>query len=301
MGLFRTVLAGLVLGAAPGLRGDSVTLNPAADTFIAESWPDKNFGAMLFLNGGTTQNYTTNRGLMRFNLASIPPGSKIFSATLETEVVGQPDEPWSSANFGLHRLLRDWGEGDNFANIPRNALAAGTNEANWTQRFAFTTETWGVPGGQPGTDYEPAPSATTWVYEAGNPYAFNSTPELVADVQAWLDDPGTNFGWMLIVQNETTAFTARRFGAREDPLNTPKLTVTFQPPPPFDRIAMANGFANLFYTAPTGFVHQVQYRETLTTGSWQPLATVGPFTNLTSVVVVDTVSAPQRFYRLTVK
>ncbi len=288
--------------AAPALSADSVVLAPVADTFIADSFPDNNFGAMIFFNGGTTQNYNTNRGLVRFDpTAAIPPGSKILSAAVTAEVVGQPSEPWNSANFGLHRLLRDWGEGDNFATKPQNAAGAGTNEANWFYRFAFTAATWGVTGGQPGVDYAPVPSVTTWVYEAGNPYTFNSTPALAADVQGWLDEPATNFGWMLIVQNATDNFTARRFGARESGVDAPRLDLSFQSPPPIDQIVMVNDLLNLTFAPLTGYVHQVQYRTSLQTGSWQPLANVGPFTNTTQVVIVDTVAATQRFYRLTLK
>lgn len=288
--------------AAPAVRADSVALTPVADTFIAGSFPDKNFGAMAFFNGGTTQTYNTNRGLMRFDIAAaIPAGSKILDAALTTEVVGQPDEPWNSANFGLHRLLRDWGEGDNFGTKPSNAALAGTNEASWFYRFAFSAETWGAPGGQPGVDYVASPSVTTWIYEAGLPYSFNPTPALVADVQAWLNEPGTNFGWMLIVQNEADNFTARRFGSRESGIDAPRLDLTFQPPPPIDRIVMVNGLPNLSFTPLIGYVHQVQYRASLQTGAWQPLANVGPFTNLTQVVIVDAANVAQRFYRLILK
>ena len=278
-----------------------VELNPVADTFIAEYFPDKNFGGMTFFNGGTTQNYTTNRGLMKFNLASvIPGGSKILSVSLTTEVTGQPDEPWNSALFGLHRMLRDWGEGDNTSSLPRNAAAAGTNEACWTHRFTFTPETWGQPGGQSGLDYFAGASALTWVYQAGEPYTFDSTPALVADAQLWLDQPGTNFGWMLIVQNETVNFTARRFGSRESAFDAPRLEVQFQPPPPIDKITAGTGYVLLDFVSPAGFGLQVQFRDDLLTGSWQSYPPIGPYTNATPISYVAPMGGAQRFYRLKV-
>lgn len=302
----RSVILLLLLGlwsAAGEARADSVTLPAVADTFIAQSFPDRNYGAAGFFNSGTTQSYTTNRGLLRFDpAAAIPAGAKILSAALTTEVThhpSDPDAPWNSANFGLHRLLRDWGEGDNFATKPNNSTAAGTNEANWSYRFAFTTATWGVPGGQSGVDYVPGPSATMWVYESGVPAVFNATPALAADVQTWLDNPGTNFGWMLIVQNETTDLTARRFGSRESGLDAPHLDVTFQPPPPVDQAVVTNGQFRLTFTPLTNYIHQVQSRADLKTGSWQSLTNVGPFSNGLPVVVTDSLGAAQRFYRLT--
>lgn len=276
-------------------------LNPVADTFISETWSNKNFGAMAFFNAGTTQEFTTNRGLVRFDIAgSIPPGSKILATTLIVEVTGQPDEPWKTSNFGLHRLLRNWGEGNNNAGAPKFAGNAGTNEANWSHRFAFTAETWGQAGGEAGLDYVAAPVATTFVYEAGNPYSFGPAAPMAADVQLWLDRPGTNFGWMLILQNETTDFTARRFGSRESGLPA-VLEVVFERPPPISGVQLVGSWINLSYFSPTGRVIQVQQCDDLLTGDWQPSAEAGPFTNIVQVVVQDLAIGGQRFYRLKVK
>ncbi len=281
---------------------ESTNLNPIADTCIAQSFPDKNFGATWFFTAGTTQNYTTNRGLMKFDLTSaIPAGSKILSVLLTVEVTGQPDEPWNTSHFGLHRMLRDWGEGDNFAPSKLGQAApAGTNEANYTHRFAFTSETWGQPGGQAGLDYVPSPSSTTFIYQAGDPYTFDSTATLVADAQLWLDQQGTNFGWMLIVQNETENFTARRFGSRESGSDAAKLSVTYQPPPPISKITAGNGSVLLEYVSPANYAHQVQFTTNLLGGSWQSYPPVGPFTNDTPIFFGSPMPGDQGFYRLKV-
>ena len=51
---------------------------------------------------------------------------------------------------------------------------------------------------------------------------------MVADVQAWLDDPSGNFGW-IVVGNEAKNQTAKRFDSKEGgtTANRPVLTVTF--------------------------------------------------------------------------
>ena len=51
---------------------------------------------------------------------------------------------------------------------------------------------------------------------------------MVADVQDWLDNPATNYGWLLL-GNENTAVTSKRFDSREHPTgaNQPVLTVTY--------------------------------------------------------------------------
>ncbi|HEU5108731.1 MAG TPA: hypothetical protein VFT95_09260, partial [Micromonosporaceae bacterium] len=49
--------------------------------------------------------------------------------------------------------------------------------------------------------------------------------------QSWLDDPATNFGWML-VGDESRPQTAKRFDSREidDPLLQPALEIVYTPP-----------------------------------------------------------------------
>ena len=66
-----------------------------------------------------------------------------------------------------------------------------------------------TPGGKEGTDFLTDSSALTPVSGRTN-YTFVSTSNLVADVQFWLDNTNSNFGWILISQDEATASTARR-------------------------------------------------------------------------------------------
>ena len=51
---------------------------------------------------------------------------------------------------------------------------------------------------------------------------------MVADVQAWLDEPAGNFGW-LIKADESMLATARRYDSREnlEPAYRPALTVEY--------------------------------------------------------------------------
>ena len=80
------------------------------------------------------------------------------------------------------------------------------NDATWIHTF-YNTSFWTTPGG----DFSSTPSATTTVGGA------NSTPTwsgsgLVADVQAWVSNPASNFGWV-IRTNETSNGNARRFNS----------------------------------------------------------------------------------------
>ena len=73
-------------------------------------------------------------------------------------------------------------------------------------------------------------SSSASVSGAGS-YTWGTTAQMVADAQSWLDNPTTNFGWILI-GDETTIVTTKRYGSREnsDFAIRPVLTVTFVPP-----------------------------------------------------------------------
>jgi len=207
----------------------SLVLNPVADTFISEEYPNSNFGAMGYVNVGTTETFSAHRALYKFDVAgAVPAGSTIVSARLILEVTRIPSNGYDVSDVGLHRMLRDWGEGDNNATTPRNAAAADLNEANWHSRFAGTSSTWGVSGGQAGLDYLTQASAVEPIFGVDG-YTFDSTTALIADVQHWLNSPGANFGWMAISQQEDLQFTARRFGSSEasPTYNVPQLLVDF--------------------------------------------------------------------------
>ena len=50
---------------------------------------------------------------------------------------------------------------------------------------------------------------------------------MVADVQSWLDNPASNFGW-LVLGDETAIATAKRFDTRES-ASPPVLTIEYTP------------------------------------------------------------------------
>jgi cytochrome c peroxidase len=199
-----------------------VTLHPSKDnTLYEDDTGSLSNGAGSFFFVGKTDQEFMRRGIIAFDVAGgIPAGSTIVSATLrchmsKTNSVAQP--------VTLHRLLADWGEGR--SNAPENegtGTSATTGSATWLHTF-FRTDFWTTPGG----DFWPTDSATTIVGGLGF-YTWGSTAEMVADVQAWLDNPETNFGWLL-AGNESTWQTTKRFDSREhaEPSNWPVLIVDY--------------------------------------------------------------------------
>ena len=102
---------------------------------------------------------------------------------------------------------------------------AATGDATWIHRFS-ATNLWDSPGG----DFDPTASASLSVGATGS-YTWPSSANLVADVQRWVDDPETNFGWILI-GNEGSSRTAKRFDSRESSsLVQPQLTIEFAAAP----------------------------------------------------------------------
>ena len=213
-------MGAVLLGAAAhsALLADTVILNASADATLFQVNPNNSAGGDVFFNAGTTQNGTRNRALLQFDIASaLPAGALITGASLELEVVRRPADGFEASLFGLHRVLRSWGEGstvvqDNSGGLGAPALAG---DATWLYRFAFS-ETWAAPGGAAGIDYRPEFSTATFIFDV-DLYAFEGTPDMMGDIQDWLDSPTNNFGWMLMTESEELPFTARRFASREDP------------------------------------------------------------------------------------
>ena len=46
-------------------------------------------------------------------------------------------------------------------------------------------------------------------------YTWGPTSQMQADVQDWLDNPASNFGWLLRASDETSLQTARGFDSRQ--------------------------------------------------------------------------------------
>jgi hypothetical protein len=205
------------------------TMTPSKDNTLYESATgalSNGAGQFLFV-GRTNQKNGIRRALIAFDVAStLPAGAKIRSAQLTLTMSQTIAGPESVA---LHRVSADWGEGTSDAQIMGGGggTAATTGDATWLHRF-FSTDLWTNVGG----DFVASVSASISISGNGD-YTWGSTPAMVADVQGWLDDPTSNFGWLL-QGDEQSAGTAKRFNTREntDATSVPELTIEFDPPRP---------------------------------------------------------------------
>jgi len=213
----------------PGFAGstESVTLVTDRDNTLIED-PASNLSlgtSYYFYVGrvGPNGNGTIRRGVIRFDVESaVPTGATIISAALTLHC--SQSGGGGSAMTTLHRLLSDWGEEDSFG-FGGGGTFAEPGDATWLHTF-HPTEFWNTPGG----DFVESASASRLVGGIGF-YTWDSTPELVADVQSWLDDPASNFGWA-VRGNESVMQTVKKIDARESPTeaNWPRLLITYELP-----------------------------------------------------------------------
>ncbi|CAG0985310.1 hypothetical protein PHYC_01989 [Phycisphaerales bacterium] len=196
-------------------------------------------GRGQYMFAGATVVSQLRRAVMAFDLSAIPPGSTIESARLKLNMSRTIS---LDQQVSLHRLAADWGEGDSMAVLEEGrGAAAEPGDATWIHRFS-TDDLWTTPGG----DFDPAPSCTIPVGGIGS-YTWGASGELNADVQSWLDNPASNFGWIVIC-NETTPASAKRFDTRDhlDPSVRPALIINFTPPPSCDPDVNCDGSINGF-------------------------------------------------------
>jgi spore coat protein A len=217
----------LLLWGAPAFAAQ-VTILPVQDNTIAdgvdpnsgEDFKDNSSGACIDVFAGVTADDFARRTLLQFDVAgNLPAGSLINSVTLTLTVNRSGDN--QDASMTLHPLSRFWGEGtaDCGPKGGGQGAPAGAGDATWLDA-EFGSVTWTNPGG----DYGPA-SATAVVGSENGVEGVWSSAAMAADVQAWLDAPASNFGW-IIVGDEARSSTARRFGSREGTV-PPTLTIDF--------------------------------------------------------------------------
>lgn len=304
--LFTRFFSPLIIGCCllilhcPRAFPASIILTSSADTTLIEVAPNNNHGAQPFFNSGTTQNGTKNRALLRFDLGSLPTNTVILSASVLLTVVGLPAEPAVFAPFALHRMLHNWNEGTNLAIINiGQGLPAKLGDATWNYSH-FNTNSWTAPGCLSGTDFFPFESGSQFIYDLGTTYTHGPTAELATDVQGWIQDPTSNFGWMYLCGEEGAIFTAKRFGSRENsnPDFRPQLILNYLIPPLITRAELSGNTFLLGFQAQAGHNYTIEYRDVLSGGAWQPAINTGLFNSATHVLFLDSATHPARFYRL---
>src|SRR6266496_1268964 len=225
------ILHSLILTAALSFIGAGlataaiINIFPSKDHTLYEFDPaegDVSNALGIHFFAGETAMRELRRGVLAFDIAgSIPPGSTITGVSLSMNCSRVFSD--TARTVELHKLLADWGEGTSHAPGEEGDGAPATpNDATWRHRF-FDTIFWAMQGG----DFSGTVSASQSVGPVGQ-YTWNSA-QMVADVQSWLDNPASNFGW-LVLGDESGSGTSKRFDTRES-ASPPVLTIEYTPAP----------------------------------------------------------------------
>jgi spore coat protein A len=216
----------VLLVAWPGASAATtltVTMTSSHDTTLYGGDDEMGFsngaGASMFV--GSNNQTEPRRALLEFDLGqAIPSGSTITSAVLRLVVTRTQ---LLDANVELHRVTAGWGESTSHAGGNEGGgTPAAEGDATWSHRV-WPTLPWTNPGG----DFFPTPSGSAVAGDVGATVEWQG-PGVVDDVQRWFADPTTNFGWILVDDQDRVA---KRFGSHEGAASArPQLVVTFTPP-----------------------------------------------------------------------
>ncbi|HUB24860.1 MAG TPA: DNRLRE domain-containing protein, partial [Tepidisphaeraceae bacterium] len=202
---------------------------------------------------GTDGQDNPKRGLIEFNIAgTIPADATITSATLTLtvgQVAGSGGGGGGGSNAGAETISlfnesQAWGQPTNVAGASSfggtgHGAAPDTGDATWNYAFYNSNSADATPWTTAGGDWSSSLTDIADTAVTGTDTSFTwSSANMVSDIQDWLDDPSTNFGWIIKNANETTATDFRAFwsaqgaAAANQPSYAPNLAVTYVVPEP---------------------------------------------------------------------
>lgn len=130
----------------------------------------------------SADNYS--KSLLRFDVTGIPITETIAEATLRVFPISRSNA--NSLTLAAHQVLADWTD----------------SQANRTQRQSGVN--WQAVGMGSGSDYATAAAGVTPLASAGGVFVDLDVKSLA---QAWVADPATNYGLVLLAQNATGSVT----------------------------------------------------------------------------------------------
>ena len=164
------------------------------------------------------------RSVIAFDLTSVPDDAELEDVQL---ILYCNSASGSAVPVTLQKLLQDWGEGSSQASGNEgNGAPATTGDATWIHTF-YNGSFWTSTGGS----YSPTVSASVNVAGQNNFYTWTSA-QMVTDVASWINDPVSNFGWILRGDESSTSNT-KRFSSTQNGTvsNRPRLIIEYVVPP----------------------------------------------------------------------
>jgi hypothetical protein len=223
--LLRTCAIGCTaLGLASGARAAQIDIGPSADNTLYETLDGSlSNGAGSYVFSGATATGELRRALFLFDVASFLPAGAVVSGAELLLYMSKARAGEVNRSMSLHRLNTDWGEGSSTAASVNEGIggASASGDATWIHTF-YATSQWATPGG----DFVGASSGSAVVAATIGAYSWTG-PGLVTDVQSWLDGSASDYGWILL-GDEGSPGSARRFNSADNAANAPILRVTYQ-------------------------------------------------------------------------
>jgi hypothetical protein len=172
------------------------------DAYILENTPNKNHGTATSLGADGDEPAGTGRdksALLKWDLSTIPAGSKISSATVTLNVTNN-----STETYQAYELKRPWVE----------------SAATW--RLYAAGNSWQIAGARGSLDRGTTVAGNVSPSTTGK-QTFALSPDVV---QSWVDNPASNNGIIIANETNTDGFD---FSSREATLksNSPQITVTY--------------------------------------------------------------------------
>ncbi len=222
--IYALLLPGLLITAL-GQAQTTIVLPATQDNTIYSEATNNSNGAGQNFTAGRTNLGDFRRGLLRFDLSALPAGAFITDVSLRLVVTRVAS---GAHDILVHQVQQAWGEGASEAvgMASGQGVTAAANDATWACSFANGAGSCNTPWSVAGGLYDASPSAITSVADVGV-YTWSGAG-LVNDVQQWVNNAGSNFGWLLRTAEVATG-TAKRFASRTNatPADQPSLTITY--------------------------------------------------------------------------
>jgi autotransporter-associated beta strand protein len=241
---FGLVEIGALSRGVSCVRGSQVEICAEQDATLlgGTDAPTNNSLADPGIYAGTDGDDNPKRGLIEFDVAeAVPAGATITGVQLQLTVGqvagsggGGPGGTNGPETISLYDETQAWGQPTNFPGQSSfdgtgHGAAPDPGDATWNYSFYGTTP-WTVAGGDWTSSLPDLADASV----TGTLTSFTwSSAAMVTDVQNWLDNPTTNFGWIIKSADETDPRTFRAFwsaqgaAADDDPALAPELLVSY--------------------------------------------------------------------------
>jgi hypothetical protein len=194
----------LIVAVSPARTAVTQTssLTSTADTKVSEKAPTTTYGGATTLSADVDRaggSGTNEYALLRWDLSSLPAGSKVSSASITLDVTNG-----SKDTYQIYALQRAWTE----------------RAATW--QLYDSGSPWQVAGARGSLDREAKSAGSVATPKVGKQSFVLSS----ALVQSWLDSPPTNNG---IIIADSTNVNGFDFSSRESATvaNRPRLNVTY--------------------------------------------------------------------------